>query len=220
MPVERAGLRRRGGGHRRRAAAPAGRAAAGDAGAAARRRVAVVFPDLTRPMPNRTVLPPAARRAGALPGCPTTASRCCAPPGRTGRPPRRRWRSWSAPTSWPATPSSTTTRRATRTCASARSTGRPCCSQREYVEADVRIVTGFVEPHFFAGFSGGPKGGVPGPGRHRDHPGGAPSPPHRRRPGHLRHPRRQPGARLRPRRHRPGAARTCRSTSPSTGPAG
>ena len=28
--------------------------------------------------------------------------------------------------------------------------------------ADVRIVTGFIEPHFFAGFSGGPKGIVPG----------------------------------------------------------
>lgn len=33
---------------------------------------------------------------------------------------------------------------------------------KEYVEADVRIVTGFIEPHFFAGFSGGPKGIMPG----------------------------------------------------------
>src|SRR5213078_3827714 len=33
---------------------------------------------------------------------------------------------------------------------------------RRYVEADVRILTGFVEPHFFAGFSGGPKGVCPG----------------------------------------------------------
>ncbi|WP_074955882.1 nickel-dependent lactate racemase [Alicyclobacillus macrosporangiidus] len=33
---------------------------------------------------------------------------------------------------------------------------------RAYVEADVRIVTGFIEPHFFAGFSGGPKGIMPG----------------------------------------------------------
>lgn len=33
---------------------------------------------------------------------------------------------------------------------------------RVYVEADVRIVTGFIEPHFFAGFSGGPKGVLPG----------------------------------------------------------
>ena len=40
--------------------------------------------------------------------------------------------------------------------------GTPVLLQREYVEADVRIVTGFVEPHFFAGFSGGPKGVCPG----------------------------------------------------------
>ena len=32
----------------------------------------------------------------------------------------------------------------------------------DYLQADVRIVTGFIEPHFFAGFSGGPKGIVPG----------------------------------------------------------
>jgi nickel-dependent lactate racemase len=33
---------------------------------------------------------------------------------------------------------------------------------RTYVESDFRIVTGFIEPHFFAGFSGGPKGINPG----------------------------------------------------------
>ncbi|RSL31418.1 nickel-dependent lactate racemase [Salibacterium salarium] len=33
---------------------------------------------------------------------------------------------------------------------------------KEYVEADFRITTGFIEPHFFAGFSGGPKGNMPG----------------------------------------------------------
>ncbi|MCC5467315.1 nickel-dependent lactate racemase [Pelosinus baikalensis] len=33
---------------------------------------------------------------------------------------------------------------------------------KTYVEADFRIVTGFIEPHFFAGFSGGPKGINPG----------------------------------------------------------
>ncbi len=41
-------------------------------------------------------------------------------------------------------------------------TGTPAWINREAVEADVRIVTGFIEPHFFAGFSGGPKGIMPG----------------------------------------------------------
>ena len=40
--------------------------------------------------------------------------------------------------------------------------GVPVWLNRHWVEADVRITTGFVEPHFFAGFSGGPKLAVPG----------------------------------------------------------
>jgi nickel-dependent lactate racemase len=40
--------------------------------------------------------------------------------------------------------------------------GVPVFLNREWVEADVRITTGFVEPHFFAGFSGGPKLVAPG----------------------------------------------------------
>ncbi len=40
--------------------------------------------------------------------------------------------------------------------------GVPVWINRHYLEADVRIVTGFIEPHFFAGFSGGPKGVIPG----------------------------------------------------------
>jgi len=42
------------------------------------------------------------------------------------------------------------------------STGVPVYLNREFLQADVRITTGFVEPHFFAGFSGGPKMVAPG----------------------------------------------------------
>jgi nickel-dependent lactate racemase len=41
------------------------------------------------------------------------------------------------------------------------SAGHPIRLNRVFLEADVRILTGFIEPHFFAGFSGGPKGVVP-----------------------------------------------------------
>jgi nickel-dependent lactate racemase len=40
--------------------------------------------------------------------------------------------------------------------------GAPALINRHFVEADVRIVTGFIEPHLFAGFSGGVKGIMPG----------------------------------------------------------
>jgi nickel-dependent lactate racemase len=124
-------------------------------------RVVVVFPDLTRPMPNRTVLPPllAALEARGVPDASITL--LCA----TG-----------------------THRQATQAemeelvgsdivaryvivdhqsdSADHRAVGQvdgvPIRLQREYVEADVRIITGFVEPHFFAGFSGGPKAVCPG----------------------------------------------------------
>jgi len=39
--------------------------------------------------------------------------------------------------------------------------GVPALLNRHFVQANVRIVTGFIEPHFFAGFSGGPKGIMP-----------------------------------------------------------
>jgi nickel-dependent lactate racemase len=42
------------------------------------------------------------------------------------------------------------------------STGVEVYLNREWLGADVRITTGFVEPHFFAGFSGGPKMVAPG----------------------------------------------------------
>lgn len=41
------------------------------------------------------------------------------------------------------------------------SLGHPVRISRHYLEADVRILTGFIEPHFFAGFSGGPKAVLP-----------------------------------------------------------
>ncbi|MEQ1854054.1 MAG: nickel-dependent lactate racemase [Chthoniobacteraceae bacterium] len=41
-------------------------------------------------------------------------------------------------------------------------TGQPALINKHLVNADVRIITGFIEPHFFAGFSGGPKGIMPG----------------------------------------------------------
>ena len=40
--------------------------------------------------------------------------------------------------------------------------GGPILLHRAWVEADLRLATGFIEPHFFAGFSGGSKAVVPG----------------------------------------------------------
>jgi nickel-dependent lactate racemase len=39
--------------------------------------------------------------------------------------------------------------------------GHPVRINRAYMQAGVKILTGFIEPHFFAGFSGGPKAILP-----------------------------------------------------------
>jgi nickel-dependent lactate racemase len=39
--------------------------------------------------------------------------------------------------------------------------GHPVRINRLYLEAEVKVLTGFIEPHFFAGFSGGPKAVLP-----------------------------------------------------------
>src|SRR6266487_2240581 len=41
-------------------------------------------------------------------------------------------------------------------------TAVPAMVERAFLEQDVRITAGFIEPHFFAGFSGGPKMVAPG----------------------------------------------------------
>ena len=50
----------------------------------------------------------------------------------------------------------------TQVCLGTSSFGHEIWLNREFVECDAKIVTGFIEPHFFAGFSGGGKGIMPG----------------------------------------------------------
>jgi len=47
-------------------------------------------------------------------------------------------------------------------CLGQTSFGHEVCVNAEYMQASARILTGFIEPHFFAGFSGGPKAVLPG----------------------------------------------------------
>ena len=124
-------------------------------------RVAVVFPDLTRPMPNRTVLPPLLDELA-----------------RAGVPDERVTLLCATGTHRQATAAEMQELIGPELVARYRVVDHDAESdehvrvgdvdgvaislQREYVEADVRIITGFVEPHFFAGFSGGPKAVCPG----------------------------------------------------------
>jgi nickel-dependent lactate racemase len=123
--------------------------------------VAVVFPDLTRPMPNRTVLPPLLAEL----------ERCGVSDGRITLLCATGTHRQATPAEMAELIGPDVLARYTVVDHDAHDgdhvrvgevDGTPVLLQREYVEADARIVTGFVEPHFFAGFSGGPKAVCPG----------------------------------------------------------
>jgi nickel-dependent lactate racemase len=126
-----------------------------------RGEVVVVFPDLTRPMPNTTVLPPLLaelERAGAGPDrvqllCATGTHRQATPAemaALVGADIVGRYRIHDHDADdGDHVPVGEVD-------------GTPVRLDRRYVEAGLRILTGFVEPHFFAGWSGGPKGTCPG----------------------------------------------------------
>ncbi len=123
--------------------------------------VVVVFPDITRPMPNRTVLPPLLAELEAAGAGPDRVELVCA----TG-------------THRQATGAEMADLVGADLVGGYRVRdhraddgdhvrvgeveGTPVLLDRHYVEAEMRILTGFVEPHFFAGWSGGPKGACPG----------------------------------------------------------
>ncbi len=125
--------------------------------------VAVVFSDLTRPMPNDRVLPPLLNEL-ALAGIPDSQivlinglgthrpQTEAELKGMLGSPVIERYRvvqhnAWDD-------------ENLAEVCRN--HTGRPVRVNRTYLQASVRILTGFIEPHLFAGFSGGPKAVLPG----------------------------------------------------------
>ena len=123
-------------------------------------RVAVVIPDITRPLPSDRLLPWLFEELSHVPPenftivngtgshRPNTEEELAA---MVGREVATRYRVVNHNAHDP------------RTLAFAGTSpeGRDVYMNREYVEADRRIVLGFIEPHFMAGFSGGYKGVFP-----------------------------------------------------------
>jgi nickel-dependent lactate racemase len=124
-------------------------------------QVVVVLPDITRPMPNKTVLPPLLDELERL-GVPTDRIELLVATGTH--------RAASESELEELVGSEILHRYHVRNHRAddgghvlvGTVDGVPVLLDRAYVEADVRIVTGFVEPHFFAGFSGGWKAVCPG----------------------------------------------------------
>lgn len=125
------------------------------------RTVAVVFPDITRPMPNRTVLPPLLAEIERH-GVASERIRLLCATG-THRPATDQdLAELIGPEILERYPVKNHVATDGEHVSVGRVGGADVLLDPAYVDADVRIVTGFVEPHFFAGFSGGWKGVCPG----------------------------------------------------------
>lgn len=124
-------------------------------------RVAVVIPDITRPMPLTRLLPWLFAELSHVPATNfviivgTGAHRVNTPvelAGMLGRDVLARYRIVNHNAHDPAT----------LAVAGRWPDGQPIQMNAEYVRADKRILLGFIEPHFMAGFSGGYKAAFPG----------------------------------------------------------
>jgi nickel-dependent lactate racemase len=125
-----------------------------------RDRVAVVIPDITRALPTERLLPWLFREIAHVPAGNVTiingtGSHRPNTPGEleqmVGRAVAATYRIVNHVAQDPAG----------LAFAGTTADGRPVYLNRAYVEADRRIVLGFIEPHFMAGFSGGYKGIFP-----------------------------------------------------------
>jgi nickel-dependent lactate racemase len=123
-------------------------------------RVAVVIPDITRPLPSDRLLAWLFAELGAVPAenfvivNGTGSHRVNTPEelsSMVGGEIAKRYKVVNHNSHDPAT----------LALAGKTKDGRDLFFNREYVEADKRIVMGFIEPHFMAGFSGGYKGVFP-----------------------------------------------------------
>ncbi len=126
----------------------------------ARNKVAIVIPDITRPLPTARLLP---WLFAELPHVPvenftiingTGSHRGNTPSeleGMVGAEVLKKYRVVNHNAHDPASVKFVGTTR----------DGRSVSYNKEYVDADKRVVMGFIEPHFMAGFSGGFKGVFP-----------------------------------------------------------
>lgn len=128
-------------------------------------KVAIVIPDITRPLPNERLLGWLFAELDHVPAdnfviVNGTGSHRVNTPAEleqmVGKDVAARYRIVNHNSHEAAT-----MKLAGKTPPDGRNDGREVFYNREYVEADKRIVMGFIEPHFMAGFSGGYKGIFP-----------------------------------------------------------
>ncbi|MHC4665906.1 MAG: nickel-dependent lactate racemase [Planctomycetota bacterium] len=124
-------------------------------------KVGIVFSDVTRPTPNHIILPVILDELGFVPGERIVLLNATGTHRPSTREELRRMLGGQVAERYRIVQNDAGDSESHELVGTTRS-GNPIRIHREYLSCDVRILTGFIEPHFFAGFSGGPKGCVPG----------------------------------------------------------
>ncbi|HYM16183.1 MAG TPA: nickel-dependent lactate racemase [Dehalococcoidia bacterium] len=126
-------------------------------------RAAIVVSDVTRPVPNAVILPPLLETLEAA-GVARDDVTIVVGTGlhRPSRPDEHRRILGDAILGRYRVVDHVARGRSTQAYLMTTARGVEVWLSRAYLEADLRIVTGFVEPHLFAGYSGGGKGVMPG----------------------------------------------------------
>ena len=137
----------------------AGLALAGARAAGRPPRVTIVIADHTRPVPDRLLVPWLVEEIGAPDSCITVLVGTGTHRGST---PAELEKMLGAAATRFRVVNHQCEDTASLTFMGKSSCGGECWMNRLWVEADLRIATGFIEPHFYAGFSGGSKAVVPG----------------------------------------------------------
>ncbi len=127
---------------------------------AATDRIAVVIPDITRPLPSERLLPWLFAELSHVPAANFTIVNGTGS-HRSNTPVELEKMVGKDVTSGYRIVNHTAHDPSTLALAGKTADGRTVLMNRDYVEADKRIVLGFIEPHFMAGFSGGYKGVFP-----------------------------------------------------------
>ncbi len=127
------------------------------------RSVVVVHSDLTRPTPNHILMPPILREL-ALAGIPDDAITLLNGTGmhRPNTPEELTQMLGASVTGRYRCLNHDAFDAAALVACGETHEGNPVLINKLFHEADAVVLTGFIEPHFFAGFSGGPKAVVPG----------------------------------------------------------
>jgi len=124
-------------------------------------RVGIIFSDITRPAPNRLMIPAILHQLSPVPQSHITLFNALGT-HRAQTPAELETMLGRELTSRYRVVQNSAFDPATQICLGKTTAGHDLWLNRELAECDVKILTGFIEPHFFAGFSGGGKAIMPG----------------------------------------------------------